>query len=290
MGYTHGIGVHLRRPSMCLSTYITDVEFFRFVHIFGIRDVPADAHVTRFVHVTVVRPVPRRPDENHTWNQPRHHSTLKSIREISPSLQHPAKQHVKSTLMWQLNYGIKTCTQTHQNEHIDSCMSSYSWCMSSDSQTDRQTERLTRMKTSFSCMSTHSWCTLADLRGAPGMRPPGPNSFIFMQFSGNVCPNNRLAPQPGGWRPLLWEILDPPLMHVLRQTHRHVYSQGWRRRFPAWAPSAGAYSLGGRRTESWACTPGGIHPRARLCEPVARMWWGTKLWRPNCLSCWASSD
>ena len=28
--------------------------------------------------------------------------------------------------------------------------------------------------------------SLADLRGAPGTRPPlGPNSFIFMQFSGN---------------------------------------------------------------------------------------------------------
>ena len=33
---------------------------------------------------------------------------------------------------------------------------------------------------------------------APGTRPPGPNSFIFMQFSEKIWPNNRL------------EVGDPP--------------------------------------------------------------------------------
>ena len=55
---------------------------------------------------------------------------------------------------------------------------------------------------------------LADLRGgARDARPPpgGPNSFDFMQFFrkfGNfVC----WRPPLGSWRPLLGEILDPPL-------------------------------------------------------------------------------
>ena len=52
---------------------------------------------------------------------------------------------------------------------------------------------------------------VADLRGTQGTRPlpsGGPNSFDFMQFLGNfgkiVC-----------WRPLLGEILDPPLVTAL---------------------------------------------------------------------------
>ena len=35
---------------------------------------------------------------------------------------------------------------------------------------------------------------------------PGPNSFIFMQFSGKIWPNNRLAAPPP-----VWEFMDPPL-------------------------------------------------------------------------------
>ena len=49
---------------------------------------------------------------------------------------------------------------------------------------------------------------VADLRGARGTRgppPPAQNFFLFMQFSGKIG-------QIIGWRPLLWEILDPPLV------------------------------------------------------------------------------
>ena len=49
-------------------------------------------------------------------------------------------------------------------------------------------------------------CTsLADPRGAPGMRVPpplGPIFFIFMQFSVKIDQNNRLAPPPLGFAPL----------------------------------------------------------------------------------------
>ena len=49
-----------------------------------------------------------------------------------------------------------------------------------------------------------------DLRGYEGRSPPSPNSFHFMQFLGKfgkiVCWH-----PPGSWRPLLGEILDPPL-------------------------------------------------------------------------------
>ena len=47
-----------------------------------------------------------------------------------------------------------------------------------------------------------------------GARDVGPNSFNFMQFLGKFgkivcwCP-------PGSWRPLLAEILDPPLITVV---------------------------------------------------------------------------
>ena len=40
--------------------------------------------------------------------------------------------------------------------------------------------------------------------------PGGPNSFNFMQFLGNFGEIVSWRP-PGSWRPLLGEILDPPL-------------------------------------------------------------------------------
>ena len=53
---------------------------------------------------------------------------------------------------------------------------------------------------------------LADLRGGglPGTRVPprSPNSIIFMQFLAKKWQNNSTY---GSWRPLLGEILDPPL-------------------------------------------------------------------------------
>ena len=59
---------------------------------------------------------------------------------------------------------------------------------------------------------------VADLRGARGTRTPprGPNSFNFMQFLGKfgkfVC-----------WRPLLGEILDPPLFsNILSPFNKEV--------------------------------------------------------------------
>ena len=56
--------------------------------------------------------------------------------------------------------------------------------------------------------------SVADLRGARGTRPPGgPNSFNFMQFLGKFGKIVCWHPPPplGSWRPLLGEILDPPL-------------------------------------------------------------------------------
>ena len=41
--------------------------------------------------------------------------------------------------------------------------------------------------------------------------PGGPNSFIFMQFSGTKLKNNSTF---GSWRPPLGKILDPPLVSV----------------------------------------------------------------------------
>ena len=60
---------------------------------------------------------------------------------------------------------------------------------------------------------------MADLSGAQGTPPTGPNSFNFMQFLGNfgkiVC-----------WRPLLGEILDPPLLwtHFVAKQDRRLLS------------------------------------------------------------------
>ena len=52
---------------------------------------------------------------------------------------------------------------------------------------------------------------LADVGGG-GTReaPRRPNSFKFMQFFGEIR-QNRYVGAPGSWRPLLGEILDPPL-------------------------------------------------------------------------------
>ena len=41
--------------------------------------------------------------------------------------------------------------------------------------------------------------------------PPGPLSFIFMQFSANILPSNRFAPPPVRVGAPIWEILDTPL-------------------------------------------------------------------------------
>ena len=53
-------------------------------------------------------------------------------------------------------------------------------------------------------------------KGALGTRAPGPISFIFMQFSAKILPNNRILPQIQGLAPSsAWEILDPPLTLLL---------------------------------------------------------------------------
>ena len=50
--------------------------------------------------------------------------------------------------------------------------------------------------------------------GRRGRAPPpgGPNSFNFMQFLGNFGKIVCWRPPLGSWRPLLGEILDPPLI------------------------------------------------------------------------------
>ena len=56
---------------------------------------------------------------------------------------------------------------------------------------------------------------VADLRGAQGTRAPppprGPKFFRFHAVFGKIWQNRMLAPPLGSWRPLLGEILDPPL-------------------------------------------------------------------------------
>ena len=42
--------------------------------------------------------------------------------------------------------------------------------------------------------------------------PQGPNSFNFLQFWGKFGKIVCWRPPPGSWRPLLEEILDPPLV------------------------------------------------------------------------------
>ena len=55
--------------------------------------------------------------------------------------------------------------------------------------------------------------------GRQGRAPPpgGPNSFIFMQFLAKKLQNNSTF---GSWRPLLGEILDPPLLNVVADPRR----------------------------------------------------------------------
>ena len=57
--------------------------------------------------------------------------------------------------------------------------------------------------------------TVADLHSKIlDARPPwGPNSFNFMQFLGKFGKIVCWRPPLGSWRPLLGEILDPPLVY-----------------------------------------------------------------------------
>ena len=44
--------------------------------------------------------------------------------------------------------------------------------------------------------------------------PPGSKFFQFHAFFGKIWKNHMLAPSPESWRPLLGEILDPPLIKL----------------------------------------------------------------------------
>ena len=62
--------------------------------------------------------------------------------------------------------------------------------------------------------------TVADLHSKILDAPPppgGPNSFNFMQFLGNFGKIICWRPPLGSWRPLLGEILDPPLVYNTHQ-------------------------------------------------------------------------
>ena len=52
---------------------------------------------------------------------------------------------------------------------------------------------------------------MADLRGRKGRPPPGAQIFSISCI-GKICQNRMLATPLGSWRPLLGEILDPPLV------------------------------------------------------------------------------
>ena len=63
----------------------------------------------------------------------------------------------------------------------------------------------------------------------------GPISFISIQFSGKIGQNKRLLPPLLGLAPSphIWEILDPPLGHMLHRTHafngpRQQHTYGYR--------------------------------------------------------------
>ena len=49
-------------------------------------------------------------------------------------------------------------------------------------------------------------------KGAPGTSSPRSNVLFLCTFWGKIGQNNRLTLQPFQLKPLLWEILDPPLL------------------------------------------------------------------------------
>ena len=56
-------------------------------------------------------------------------------------------------------------------------------------------------------------CSGGSKGGARDIRPLwGPKFFQFHAVFGKIWQNRMLAPPPGSWRPLLGEILDPPLV------------------------------------------------------------------------------
>ena len=59
--------------------------------------------------------------------------------------------------------------------------------------------------------------TVADLRGDTRDAPPGSKFFQFHAVFGEIWQNCMLAPlPPESWRPLLGEILDPPLEYMYK--------------------------------------------------------------------------
>ena len=59
--------------------------------------------------------------------------------------------------------------------------------------------------------------SVADLHSKILDAPPPPRGSKFFQFHavfGKFWRNRMLAPPPGSWRPLLGEILDPPLVII----------------------------------------------------------------------------
>ena len=60
-------------------------------------------------------------------------------------------------------------------------------------------------------MKIYQYETVADLRGVRGTPSPRPKFFQFHAVFGKIWQNRMLAPPLGSWRPLLGEILDPPL-------------------------------------------------------------------------------
>ena len=69
-------------------------------------------------------------------------------------------------------------------------------------------------------------CSGGSKGSAPSARPLTDQIFLnFMQFLGKIWQICMLAPLLEGWRPLLREILDPPLICVLSHVN---YSNGSR--------------------------------------------------------------
>ena len=56
--------------------------------------------------------------------------------------------------------------------------------------------------------------------------PGGPNSFNFMQFLRKFGKNLMLVPPLESWRPLIGQILDPPLGGVLIQWQIKDFPEG----------------------------------------------------------------